>query len=53
MQKKFDYFDVNKRIIQIMKEKGYNKNSLAKAMGMAQPTIKLLRRFRSICRSHQ
>lgn len=38
--KKFDYFDVNKRIIQIMKEKGYNKNSLAKAMGMAQPTIK-------------
>lgn len=40
MQKKFDYFDVNKRIIQIMKEKGYNKNSLAKAMGMAQPTIK-------------
>lgn len=40
MKQKLDYFDVNNRIIQIMREKGYNKNSLAKVMGMAQPTIK-------------
>ena len=33
MQKKFDYFDVNKRIIQIMKEKGYNKTLLLKLWG--------------------
>ena len=30
MKQKLDYFDVNNRIIQIMREKGYNKNSLAK-----------------------
>lgn len=40
MKQKLDYFDVNKRIIQIMREKGFNKNSLAKELGMSQPTIK-------------
>lgn len=42
MQEKFDLFSVNDRILLIMKEKGFNKNSLSKLLDVSQPTLKNL-----------
>ena len=39
MKEKFDCFDVNNRILLIMKEKNLNKNSLSKQIGLSQPAI--------------
>ena len=40
MQVKFEYFDINKRIVLIMNNKGFNKNSLSKLLGVSQPALK-------------
>ncbi len=40
MQEKFDNFSVNERILLIMKEKNFNKNSLSKLLGLSQPALK-------------
>lgn len=39
MKEKFDLFDVNNRIMLIMKEKSLNKNSLSKLLGLSQPAL--------------
>lgn len=39
MKQKFDSFEVNSRIMQIMREKNLNKNSLAKLLNLSQPAL--------------
>jgi DNA-binding XRE family transcriptional regulator len=39
MKEKFDNFDINDRILLIMKGKNLNKNSLSKTIGFSQPAL--------------
>lgn len=39
MKQKYDIFDVNNRIMQIMREKNLNKNSLSKLLDLSQPAL--------------
>jgi len=39
MKEKFDLYDVNNRIMLIMKEKNLNKNSLSKLLDLSQPAL--------------
>jgi transcriptional regulator with XRE-family HTH domain len=44
MQEKSDLFLINERILLIMREKGLNKNSLSRQIGLTQPALKKIER---------
>jgi DNA-binding XRE family transcriptional regulator len=48
MKHKFDLFDVNIRIMQIMREKKLNKNSLSKLLDLSQPALTKIERNQNL-----